>query len=1514
MSESNQGQETPAVRIFLERDRYAGDGARSFAPLRLPEQARFDLDAVSADLVVSAEASFCVALRAGEFGVPIAGGTDFVVCARPGTQASGRLEIARRERPGGAAGPETLVTGVDLSFEPALELPNVIDTLVEVQDLFEDRVVSSLLRSVSAAQVAARLREVGANLDQRLLGGAVFGSVIALERVCARPKWRTWSRRWDLELAFSGRVRVGSRLRVPFSDVVLPHAILPVPYARLSKLLGHAPFATGSVHASRLDEVGLLRTALAVIERVEGRFDGVADAPAVEVHATMVDRTRSTTRVDLGARVRVAGPFSVTTGGMSAAATFSGLRLEAGQGEGAVEADASARVTLDLDTPDLETWERVQADLAIALRDGARLGAFGFSVDASHPLAEGRSGLRARLGDVGLSGALEANWNARAWDARPVGEGLAIAGRFELPDQCFVQRARSSIGGSLAGGRLQCVLSRVEGGWRADLKASADGALRWRSEVAPVAELLIEDSHLRAGVTGHVALDGHALVRVGDAAGTGLTDVAILPGGTVTVVLQGAEAELDGRRLVAPEGTLLLGRWREGEISSARPDDLVLDVGWDLRGGKLWLYGLEHSASILTRELREGELSIRFAQGGRIAFEGGRDGLYGIRFFNALLDPGRESEHLLEILRNDDAMARVEAVLRAFNPELGDHFATARRQARKVRDAFDAEGITRVGDAIPRRQLARLLSRVLMGDRGLEERLIPLIASVTDGRGLDLWATKDLLRPVIGERRLDYEVDGLLRFFDLVTAPSEAMPRASALAHIDAPPLVEDPRYAEALATVPSAAELYAGVALDPPSPALLATLDTLCTRLGLTQLDHVLTHARPSWGDALLLRLHHVREAKRRVARLSDGYGGMAFAAQSVSISSFLGEAVGRLDGPGAALDGPDDGQSWPPPCALGPRDVAALLQAGLVDGHQGMQAQINNRLLFELLRARPGEFTRDVLVEMSQGVPRLLSSVLFAILHQDQDELAQPIDLVALLSAKLGHPVPRQSEYMAGGRKVRQSYFEALQRLADHVFADAGPYLAQRAKLRDVRHPLPAPPSPTNAQQALARDAQALIAEADQLAFGLSLSGRETKEHERARQAYRRAFDACAALLAGVPAAFQEPWFRAFWARNEEALKVLSCVRSHEEDLDEVRRWLAVVAGRKVPDKPQALVEAIVHALWYEPDDRATLLGDPLVRLLIDEPPARYDFTIVSAMGVVTDGQDGRELEETYRRIAERRGVQVVRAHTGLFRSHEYNAAAIIRAASETQGHWGTIGYSQGCSNALLAESFLWCGTPEMQEPIGRFVARNLLFSAANGSAHGSSGELKFLRGMVEGERFLKHYQAFFSGELVEIVLRALRSAMDSHTFVHTFGGAHSLSLERARQMHRDRQFVPWVPTSSTRGVVTPDRLPEALEYLYFVHRRLLPDVPCDSQVPAEEAVGHATRVRNAWTDAFARCDMGSMTQSTHHWSPLLHEVAFVETDRDRERAVYHGPKDRHVFPWVEVNARFGRIGKRA
>ncbi|HEY3359398.1 MAG TPA: hypothetical protein VGQ83_39475 [Polyangia bacterium] len=1559
----------PLLAAILDHVPYPGDGEQAFAPLRLPDRARLKLCDVDPRLISRARVTFRADLAEGEHLFPLAGGAPFKVCFAPGAQAVGAVEVAPAP-PVGGHGPATalsdpdggpIVRALDLEFRPAAVLPNILVTLLEVQHLFEDRAVATLLKTLTSAPAMLGLerseplrrlpgfalladvaRELRGEVRRRVRGVTGEPAEILLTRVRARPR-RSSKGVLELIFAFSGQVRLLDRVTVPFVEVVLPAAILPVPHAGLDQLLSDRPLTTGELFRDRFDPLSAARAAVETLIGAQGAFSATVDLPAVGLEFSAVDRTRFASQVRVPRGWAVTADYRHERDDDRHHVDLTNVRVAFADHPGRLlTAAAHADVRLDLDTPDLDPLHRAGCALTVDLGEGAILPRLEIEARSTHPLADGGTAVHVVAEDLTLRGGLDVRLEGGHLSPAPTAAGLAFEGRFALPDQLLMQRARGRTHGALESGRIKGALRAEGAAWELGLEASGALHVRFDTTVSPIPELKIEDSRLDGRIDCQVSLGGKALVRLPSVG----AELVVSPSGGLRVVLERAEAELDRRRIELPAGTEITGAWREGAISSADVGDFAVDLAWDLHGHPCLLHGpaaggaagervgtrrlrrrgpvaggvepsqgstsTTKTVSLLTPALREGELTVHVSPGGRLSFSGAREGLYGVRYFNALIDPGKEAEHLLEILNSDDALAHVEAALEVFNPELADLLHRVRAWALKIRDHIDREEIKQPGDVIPRTRIAHFGSLVLVGDDSLEARLTPLIKDVTEGRGMNLRAAKEVVRDAIGERGYDYEIDALLRWFDLVTKPSEPLPHATPVAE---PPLVYDPHFAVHLADLPSADSIYATIAAGGVPHDFLHDVAALAPYLTIAQLDFVIARAEPHWEPAVLKRLRHVREAKRRVANIEAGYGGIAYAAQSAAIAGFLGEAIGPLPldevARASRLAGEADTTgNWPPPCALGPRDIGVVLASGLAEGHQGLQTQINNRLILDLLRTRPGEFLREVLIEMSQQVPRALVGILFAFLHQDQDELREPLDLVALLEEKLGMPVPRQEDFMAGGRKVRDSYYEALSHLAENVFEQAGGYLARRSWVRDVRHPVPKPPRPAGAAATLAKEARAAIAAADKLARRLRFDRPEGPEHAAARAAYRDAFGACAAVLREVPLGFQLPWFKRFWQRNEEALKVLSVVRAVQEDLDDVRRWLTITSGGPYGENEQAVLETIVRTLFYFPEDRAALLKDPLCRLLIDPEPGHYDMTIVSAMGVVTDGEKGRELEDAYRRLEERRGVRVIRAHTGLFRSLEYNAAAIIRAVQETTTPWGYIGYSQGCPNGLLAESFLYTGTPAQREIVDRFVGRNLLFSAANGSVHGTSGGLKFLRAMVDGERFLKHYQASYSREAVEMVLRGMRAFMDSAAFVNTLGGTHSLSLERARVLNRDRQCVPWAPTSTTRGVITPERIPEALEYLFYVHERLLPGEPCDSQVAVTEEVGQATRITNLWTESLARCDMGSYAQWTHHWSPLTAEIEFITTARDLERAVYQSPKDRHVTPWLDVNARFGRI----
>jgi hypothetical protein len=702
-----------------------------------------------------------------------------------------------------------------------------------------------------------------------------------------------------------------------------------------------------------------------------------------------------------------------------------------------------------------------------------------------------------------------------------------------------------------------------------------------------------------------------------------------------------------------------------------------------------------------------------------------------------------------------------------------------------------------------------------------------------------------------------------------------------------------------------------------PAAPAWVEQLLRLAPYLSQPQIAFILKKVASRWEVRDVDTLRAIAEIKRQIGRATDGAEGKGYIPQALAIALFLGQLIGlgrdAAESLGDFLAGgaqARENEPFQPTGILGPEDVARLMQANIAAVSQTRVVEVNERMLLNYIGSQPAGFFTAVLMEMSLNNPRILAGILIALLDQDQRHLKAPLDLPRLFSAWLGQEIPQRRDYMAGGRWAKESYYQAVLVSAESILEKAKPYLARRLHLQVARQRLPAAWTPPASSVPLIQAARQLIENADRLGALCRFGAESSGPLDEAKQAYDAAFKACAKLLDHDPAALTSDWLRHFWARNHEALVILSVVRNYQASIDRVRNWVQVRSGRHDFAHEQDILETIVSILYYFPEDQAKLLADPLVRLLIDPPAGHYRFTIVSAMGVVTEGAKGSELEDAYQRLFDQRGIRVIRADTATAKRLEYNAEKIEAAIRKVKTPWGIIGYSQGCANSLMAESLLRGGTPAQQKLLTGLTCRNFLFSAINGSAHGSCGIEKFRQAMVEGENIIKHYQGVLSGNLIQLILRNISLIFDSRIFIHLMGGVDSLSHEGVVTLGRDAQFLPVIPTSTVRGVVSPAITPEPLEFLSNVISRQVNGARHDTQVTLVSAVGHPNRVMSEQARHLAACDMGSLAQHSHHWSPLLKETTFITTARDIERAIYDFPKDRHIFPWIEVNARFGRI----
>jgi hypothetical protein len=201
--------------------------------------------------------------------------------------------------------------------------------------------------------------------------------------------------------------------------------------------------------------------------------------------------------------------------------------------------------------------------------------------------------------------------------------------------------------------------------------------------------------------------------------------------------------------------------------------------------------------------------------------------------------------------------------------------------------------------------------------------------------------------------------------------------------------------------------------------------------------------------------------------------------------------------------------------------------------------------------------------------------------------------------------------------------------------------------------------------------------------------------------------------------------------------------------------------------------------------------------------------------------------------------------------------------------------------------------------------------VFSAANASLHGPASEKKVQRLIVMVEEFFKYQQGYFSRALQSAFLESITNGLDSAQFHKMMGGAQSFLSDGCRAFWREAQHMAHVPTCTLRGVLEEHTTPEALEMVANMLTKQSGSALHDSQVHVYDAVGHPVYHHNRNGRILEKCDVGqACIQRTHHWSPLNDEVDFVATPRDAQMACFECAKDRHVFPWVDVNARFGFI----
>jgi hypothetical protein len=636
-----------------------------------------------------------------------------------------------------------------------------------------------------------------------------------------------------------------------------------------------------------------------------------------------------------------------------------------------------------------------------------------------------------------------------------------------------------------------------------------------------------------------------------------------------------------------------------------------------------------------------------------------------------------------------------------------------------------------------------------------------------------------------------------------------------------------------------------------------------------------------------------------------------------------------------------------------LGPKEVAALLRSGMATTVQGRAVQQNQLMLVMICASQPKHFLLGVLAELSGGSLMTLTAVLVNLLELPQDRMKQQVDVSWIFSRKLGLNFPSRDEYMAGKSHCWESYSDELRNVSQQLLEQCKEYHALRTHLCVYRR---APKYfkqqmndftliPESVSEKRFKKAVQLITEADAAGqayvdfyrehyseMSPRMSPRRLLQKERlnAEAKYRAAWAACKDCVeSGDQFAITRGEMRNFFQMNYQALMIKSIIDDVRNNVEKAQDWfrkyvtfyVEPYADLKITDQDLnddfRMVDLIIESVYVHEEDRKELRACPLVWMLIGEPEEdRYDITLVSAMGVVTDGAQGQEMATSFKRLEEKRGVKMHRADTGTARDHHFNAKQIKTEVMQIKGDWCYVGYSQGCANALLVETELMGGNREERDAAERLRTRNLLFSAANGSPHGTCGEEKAWKVTMRTENFGKHLQATNSDAMVTLFMNLLKNVLNLQEIVHALGGMASFFDTKIENLWREGQHRVGVPTLGIIGSTDENLSPACLQYLSSQMDRQLPadDRLHDTQVSCSDSVGHCTDVDNANNEMMKLFDFVKFTQRTHHWSPLLKEAEFVETEEDRENHRFDFPKDRHIFPWLEVSARFGIIKKKS
>ena len=954
--------------------------------------------------------------------------------------------------------------------------------------------------------------------------------------------------------------------------------------------------------------------------------------------------------------------------------------------------------------------------------------------------------------------------------------------------------------------------------------------------------------------------------------------------------------------------------------------DCSLGISWQCQVAPQLSNG-EMSVSAIPQELvgRINDIDVFMSDNGVLHFEHG-SGFYDARFFNAVIIPENEKAKLLEILEyaplghylNDLASVIVYPHIPGAK-KLFDRLV----QWRKLCQERGIFGTTKL---IPPENSSLAGSLLLFGDDRAADELLPTARRIMDADGIDRYKIEELIDRAFPDAHFD-NAGRILKWLNKILSPIPFPPPE--VTHL--PALSDDPRFIDQIRGLPTANHLYEGDWSD-------IELANQCYRLaaGFTpeQIEWIIANRDKDFDDEQIDRLRKLLDIKRKILNFEPREG--TFIIQDYNIFVFL-DALFEIENECLEQnpDILDDSlvscfRTW-----LSPADTARLISAGISSRYHGLFVQLNQANLLDYLIKRGTTYARAVFCEMGQHNVRTLSALLMSYLAQDQSMLRKPVNRAEVLTKLLGIQIPVIGQFAPFQSFSNESYIKALFDAASQIFSFNDAYHAAVLRMHARRYETSDAPAtkdtpktphhefvPTDEFRQLETALQNLVDEADRETAPLickSLNEEadpdrlDDSEIEAATHRWDAVVQNAREFIEKYPAAVETPTLKSLMSRLHEALRVASVLDDLEQDNDEVRAWLA---HRCCHDDIERLsdfgrserLHAVVQNLYAEDADVAGIPSDPLVWFTPRAPQKPVHLTIVAAMGIITDGAHGSELESVFQRLQRDYGIQRVRTDTGLVKSLEFNAQRITDALKTVSTPFVVVGYSQGCANMMFTESQLYTGTPEQRHLLDNLVSRNFICSAFNGSVHAVCGTEKYRQSLIEGENIIKNLSISISKPMARLGLALLMRTLDTPAINMSMKSFESLSYYGLQSLSRDAQYKSGVVSYEIQGI-SKTHVPDALKFMKNHFQRQF-DTPNDTQVGADCAHAYPVYNHNESVDLLYREAVPAKPLDIHHWSPLVEEITLVQTERDYQDFDYRGPKSLFLTPWIESLILFGIV----